>query len=120
MQQAIKERRAAYRYPLRLSVEYRIFGRSHAIAAGSAEIVNMSSHGLLINTKQGVNKGQLIELSIVWRVYPDQPPGADLLVLGRVTRSGPEGSAIRILRYGFHPRHDAPADAVPAESISAQ
>ena len=120
MQQAIKERRGAYRYPLRLCVEYRIFGRSHTIAAGNAEIVNMSSHGLLINTSEGVTKGQLIELSIVWRLYPDQPPVADLLILGRVIRSGPEGSAVKILRYGFYPRHDAPMDFTAMETVSPQ
>lgn len=106
MQQAMKERRSAYRYPLRFGMEYRIFGKSHSIAAGFGEILNMSSRGLLVNVDDEVSKGQLVEVSIDWRIYPNRPPVADLIVLGRVVRSSPGGSAIRILRYGFYPRRE--------------
>src|SRR5690242_18934225 len=106
MQQAMKQLRRAYRYPLRCGMECGSVGKSHSTAAGFGAILNARSHGLLVNVDDEVSKGQLVEVSIDGRICPNRPPVADLNGLGRVVRSSPGGSAIRILRYGFYPRRE--------------
>jgi hypothetical protein len=85
-------------------VNYRVFGKGHAVVAGAATTINMSSHGILITPTEGVSKGQVIELSIRWRRGAPGMPKVDLEVLGRVVRVNAQGTAVQILRYGFNTR----------------
>jgi hypothetical protein len=102
------ERRHRKRYPLQFELEYRVFGKGHSIFAGAARTLNISSEGVLLTPTEGVNRGQVVELSIRWHTGGRCAPRADLEILGRVMRVDSSGTAVRILRYGFYP-HGAPA-----------
>jgi len=110
MPSATTERRQSRRYPLQFELDYRVFGKGHSIFAGSARTLNISSEGLLLTTTEGISKGQLVELSIRWHTGARGAPRADLEILGRVIRVDDDGTAIRILRYGFCP-HEIPAQS---------
>ena len=109
---ATSERRHRRRYSLQFDLEYRVFGKGHSIYTGAAKTVNISSEGLLLTGADGVNKGQLVEISIRWNTGAPGAPMADLEILGRVMRVDASGTAVRILRYGFHPHPYASAAAI--------
>jgi len=88
---------------LHFQLAYRVFGKGHAIFAGTAQTVNISSKGVLVTPIGAVSKGQLVELSIQWQTGAPGAAQADLEILGRVMRVDRSGTAIHILRYGFHP-----------------
>lgn len=114
MPSAITERRHRKRYPIQFELEYRVFGKGHSISAGAARTLNISSEGMLLSPTEGIIKGQLVELSIRWQTGARGAPKADLEILGRVMRADSEGTAIRILRYGFNPREVTVRDATSA------
>jgi len=95
------DRRQRKRFPLRLEVEYRVFGKSHSIIAGNTKTVNISGEGVLLAENAAVVRGQLVELSILWQAGIRGQPNTTLEILGRVLRVDDGGTAVRILRYGF-------------------
>jgi hypothetical protein len=95
-------------------VEYRVFGKGHAVVSGAATTMNFSSHGILLTPTEGVSKGQVIEVSVRWSEGTGGMPRVDLEIIGRVVRVGPQGTAVQILRYGFNPRHSRPLNLATA------
>jgi hypothetical protein len=95
-------------------LEYRVFGKGHAVVSGSATTLNISSHGILLTPTDGVSKGQVIELSIRWNTGAADLPKVSLEVIGRVVRVNGHGTAVQILRYGFnhHQKNMSQAAAV--------
>ena len=108
------ELRARQRYPLHFEVEYRVFGKGHAVVSGAATTLNFSSHGILLTATEGVNKGQVISLSVRWSTGELAMPKVDLEIIGRVVRVSEQGTAVQILRYGFNPHHMKAAAGVAA------
>jgi hypothetical protein len=106
------ERLHRRRYIIQFDLEYRVFGKGHSICSGAAKTVNISSEGILLTRADGVNKGQLVEISIRWNTGAPGAAVADLEILGRVMRVDASGTAVRILRYGFHPHPYASAAAI--------
>jgi hypothetical protein len=100
---AIPERRRRNRYPLQFDLIYRAFGKGHSIVIGAARTVNISSDGVLLNATEGIQKGQLVELSIRWKTFAPNVPETNLEILGRVMRVDATGTAVRVLLYGRYP-----------------
>ncbi|MDE3167221.1 MAG: PilZ domain-containing protein [Acidobacteriota bacterium] len=96
-----KERRSAHRYPVRLAFDFRAFGRDHSVAVGTGTTLNMSSHGLLIQTATPIVRSGMIELSVHLPESADAERAANLVILGQIVRADANGAAVRILRHGF-------------------
>jgi hypothetical protein len=107
------------RYHLELPFEYRLFGRDHSVQEGSGRTRNMSSRGLLVAPDKPISKGQAIEISIQLPAQLRDEPGARLVILGHVQRSGPAEAAIRIVRHGFiRAHHPELPELQPAEELA--
>ncbi|MBS1853844.1 MAG: PilZ domain-containing protein [Acidobacteria bacterium] len=97
----VKERRSAQRYPVRLGLDYRAFGRDHSVSAGTGTTLNMSSRGLFIHTTNPLARSGMIEISVHLPESTGGERAANLVILGQVVRADAGGAAIRILRHGF-------------------
>jgi hypothetical protein len=62
---------------------------------------DMSSHGILIQTRERLPKGRMLEVQIEWPgVYHDKPLVC-LAIVGVVARDGATGIALRMVRHEF-------------------
>jgi hypothetical protein len=94
------ERRQKFRYPLDLNVR---FGASRAPAGMSGEgvIVDMSSGGVLIASRDQPQVGELVEMRIEWPSLLDGRVPLQLIALGRILRQGPSRFAAAFERHEF-------------------
>jgi hypothetical protein len=96
------ERRRSRRYPVALRVSCKRIARGLSLYSGTGTTRNMSSTGLFFEADQSLNTGDYVELLIRW------PAGHQTMhVLGRVVRSGAEGTAVEILHHKFAERASA-------------
>jgi hypothetical protein len=114
MSTATCELRTRHRYPLHFEVNYRVFGKGHAVVSGAATTLNFSSHGILLTATEGVSKGQVMSLSVRWHSGASGMPKVELEIIGRVVRVSAQGTAVQILRYGFNPHAAKAAVGAPA------
>ena len=96
----LAERRVKSRYPLDLSVRFRFSSAgSHFSGAGLA--VNMSSGGILVESKHQVIVGARVEMNIEWPSLLDGRIPLQLIAVGRVLRWGALGFAASFERHEF-------------------
>ncbi len=102
-----RERRTAARYPIRLSVSYRLIQRNLVVDDGPARTANISSNGMLILADRTFPLGALLELLVEWPYLRDGVQPIQLRLTGRVVRSDTQGTAVRALShdsYVFSPK----------------
>jgi hypothetical protein len=99
------EQRLKSRYPLDLSVRFRLrSGSSHYSGAGRT--VNVSSGGVLVVTEHvvsqhDVREGAKVELSFEWPALLDGRIPLQLFAVGLVVRRGTSDFAVAFERYQF-------------------
>lgn len=99
-----EERRSRRRFPIQMEVRYRAVRRGRNEPKWAvAQTLDISSSGLLINAPLPFPEGSSIQLSLDWPVLMGGHFPMTLLVAGRIVRSGPQGTAIRIERHDFVP-----------------
>jgi hypothetical protein len=97
-----KERRARTRDPIRLKVRYRTLGRASTVT-GVGETINFSSHGILVSAQHRPGVGARLEAIVEWPIRLNGTTIVELITLGRVERSGPEGFAVSVDKHKFQP-----------------
>jgi len=104
-------RRANFRYAVRIPLRYRRAGKAPDSVWKPGRSVDMSARGIRIEIPETMPKGSRLELSMDW---PGLYHGTDMVRLflaGYVTRVDGRGVALRILKHRFfvpavvRPRH---------------
>jgi hypothetical protein len=106
------DRRRAERYLLRCSLSYLALNRVGPKIAGSGEVLNISSSGVLFLSDRLLPARARVKLSIHWPVALHGVKALDLIIHGTVVRS--EGNhlvAIRREKYDFVVRPKMPTAA---------
>ena len=101
------DRRADRRYPINAKVEYRIANRRKVIETGYGRTIDISTTGVLFESRIPIPRGLKIVLIITW---PASSPGASRLELhaeGRTVRTVYDCTAVQIQRCTF--RRQQPA-----------
>lgn len=100
-------RRSACRYPVIAGVEYKILGA--VLKSGRGQTVNISSRGVLLQTRDTLLVGGRIVLSIAWPAQLDEKLTLTLRVFGSIVRVQGNLVAVKISRYEFRARWLQPA-----------
>jgi len=93
------ERRSKVRFPLDLLVSYRTLGR--ASVSGEGRAVNLSSSGMLVSRPHQLSVGDSLELRVEWPSLLEGRIGLQLVVTGKVVRSGPSSFAVFFNQHQF-------------------
>ncbi|MBF8285289.1 MAG: type IV pilus assembly PilZ, partial [Anaerolineales bacterium] len=78
-----------------------------------------SSGGVLFSSDQVLSVGTKVELAIDWPFLLQRTCALRLVVMGRVLRSDPSGTAIQTERYEFRVRALHPRDNSPKQIFAA-
>ena len=100
------DRRSGRRFPLRMSVAYRVFlnYERQVLGQGKSHTVDMSRTGVLLRTRGAYPAGASAELLIEWPVPSGDATPVQLRIVGTVVRNDEHGMVIEILRHGFQGR----------------
>jgi hypothetical protein len=95
------DRRGRRRYDLDLDLQYKVIRHYHVSQTGTGRTINFSGGGVAFQTGDVVKAGSRVELSIAWPVMLNAKCSLKLVITGRVIRSSPELTAVRMERYEF-------------------
>jgi hypothetical protein len=98
------DRRTTDRFPLENALRYRFLEARSPWTPGTGQTLNMSSGGMLLKVEAPLPVGQQIEVSVDWPAQLNARCGLKLVALGKVVRSTPEETAVRIEKYDFRTR----------------
>jgi hypothetical protein len=98
---ALNDRRAERRYPIRLELRYKLIRRRRILETGSGSTVNLSSGGTLFETAQPLPPGLDIEVSMAWPVLLNNVTPLRLVFYGRIVRSERNRTGVRALQHEF-------------------
>jgi hypothetical protein len=101
LQLAVGDRRLSRRYPIAVELEYRAVGRDGLPFRGAGRSVNLSTGGILFQSKQALTPGMRIELTIAWPARLNDAVDLNLCVSGRVARSDGNFHVVRIREHEF-------------------
>jgi hypothetical protein len=93
------ERRKHRRFQLELELRYRLTS-GHA---GTREVLNLSTGGLLFRGGDILPIGELIRADLTWPIVLEGGHPLELRVHGMILRSDSVGTAISISKYQIHP-----------------
>ena len=106
------ERRTNRRFRLSLQLRYRIPNLSNEERqGGEGQVLDISSGGIFFQTGCILPVGERTELVVMWPYLLNGDCPLQLRVHGRVLRSDPQGTALRISRYEFRTAPKPPASA---------
>jgi len=94
---AIVERRGSIRFPLELDLSYRLNPRSVEWISGKT--VNISSSGILIEAVPLPIRGSVVQMALQWPQMLDNRVPLQLVVRGKVVRSGAGRAAMMFQRF---------------------
>jgi hypothetical protein len=100
------EQRSRVRFPLELHVRYHSLGRGRTLT-GAGSVVNISSDGVLVSCQHEIRTGTRMNLRIEWPSLLDGRIPLQLVVVGRVVRSGTCSFALVLARYQFRLKNSA-------------
>ena len=83
----VTDRRSASRYPLVLSLQYKVIREGRVERRGSGSTVNVSSHGVLFDADDRLPALSPIELALHWPVLLQGSCGLKLVMRGRIIRA---------------------------------
>jgi hypothetical protein len=98
------DRRANVRFPLQLAVSYRTFNPAACSGSSPLKSVNISSNGLLFEDNGTLQPGQRVQVSLEWPARLDQRIPLNLVVEGRILRSGNGLAVLKIFKHEFKTR----------------
>lgn len=110
------ERRTNLRFPLALNLRYLQSNSSWA----EGRVLDISSRGILFQGDGALPVGRVTEVVVTWPFLLNGECPLQLRVRGRILRSGPEGTALKISRYEFRTAAKVPAQAkAPSAQLDA-
>jgi len=95
------ERRQDRRYEIGLELRWKLIRRRRVIDSGVGKTVDLSSGGIMFETGRDLPAGLNVELSIQWPVRLHNVAPLQLIVSGRIVRSGSGWAAIRTVQHEF-------------------
>jgi hypothetical protein len=98
-----RDRRLRRRFTLELGLAFRVIDHGQVVDTGSGWTTDVSSGGIAFQTGSLVKMGAMLELSLHWPAVLDDGRALQLVVLGRVRRTG-ERVVITVDRYQFRTR----------------
>ena len=100
-----QDRRQHWRYPISAAVHYQL-----SDIRGDCVMLDISSGGVLLKGDRILPNRAAIQLRIDWPVLLDNRCRLRLVIDGIIIRSGPSGTAVKIMRHDFRIR---PKNAEP-------
>src|ERR1035438_3110345 len=95
------ERREDRRYDIQLELRWKLIRRRRVIDTGTCRTVDLSSGGIMFETGRDLPEGLNVELSIQWPVRLHNVAPLQLIVSGRIVRTGGGWAAIRTVQHEF-------------------
>jgi hypothetical protein len=95
------EQRSHRRYPVTLDVEYKVWHKGKLERTGTGRTRNVSTGGVLIETKDPPRSGDEIELWINWPFLLEGVCRLNLVLVGNVVRSGAGEVAVKTRHHEF-------------------
>lgn len=96
-----RERRRYRRYPVNLSIRYRLSRDRIMWEEGLGATRDLSSEGVSFRADRNLPVGADVELQIDWPVKINGVPGLCAVILGRILRSHENEIAVAILQSEF-------------------
>jgi hypothetical protein len=96
------DRRSNRRYSLETALRYRAADGARHAAWKHGSVVNMSASGIFIQIADSLAVGAKWDLVMDWTGLYHGRQAMRLFLSAAVLRSGPQGTAMRILRHRFH------------------
>jgi hypothetical protein len=106
------ERRSARRYPIEIAVIYRLVRKGRVVQRGFGLTRNLSSGGLLMESKTTLPVGTEVEVFLAWPARLGGEVNLNLWIQGRAVRTGESCTAIAIERSDFRTRSSGDGYAV--------
>jgi len=100
----LPDRRATSRFPVREEVRYRVIQSKSSKVSGSGVTLNIGSGGILFTTEERLPVGRLVELAVNWPARLGGTCPLQFVATGKVVRSEPGQTAVKIERYEFKTR----------------
>jgi hypothetical protein len=95
------ERRSDRRYGIRLDLRWKLIRRRRALETGLGHTLNLSSGGILFDSGRQLPVGLNVELAISWPVLLRDKAPMQLIVSGRIIRSGGDRTAVAMSHHEF-------------------
>jgi hypothetical protein len=96
-----RDQRAHRRYPISLSVDYKLLKKGRVDHTGSGETLNVSSGGACFRCAESLPAGGAIELVMNWPFLLEGVCPLKLVMRGRIVRSEGERIAIQTEQHEF-------------------
>jgi hypothetical protein len=96
--------RSSRPYPLQIDLRYKVVRGGRPIQQGLGRTRRLSTAEVSFSADQNLPGGADVELSVNWPLPLGGVCPLQLLIFGRVIRSGADGSTVKIARYEFRTR----------------
>ena len=97
------ERRRHQRYRINTTAQVFLSGVHERV-----ETLDISSGGVLLKSGALLPVGRRVQLFVDWPALLNERCALRLIIEGKIIRSNPEGTAIKIIRYDYRTRYRAP------------
>ena len=94
-------RRSHRRYPIALSIDYKLLNQDRVEHRGSGKTVNVSSAGILFEADMALPLDTLVAILMDWPFLQDGVHPLKLVILARIVRSHRQLVAVRIGHLEF-------------------
>jgi len=98
------DRRTKARFPLHREMRYKILENGVKVQTGNGQTLDISSGGIAFAIDREVEPETYVELSVSWPVLLHDDCPMQLIILGRMLRSGPGRSVCTVDKYEFRTR----------------
>lgn len=95
------DRRSKHRFAIQRELHFKVIEPQRVVSTGSGRTKDMSSVGVAFEAAGKFKRGALVQLSISWPVLLDETCLMQLMIVGRVVRTGKQDVACTIDRYEF-------------------
>lgn len=95
------DRRSDRRYELPLELRWKLIRRRKVLYTGEGQTLDLSSGGILFDSRRPLPVGLDVELSISWPILLNNSAPLQLVVMGRIVRSTGTQVAIRMVQHEF-------------------
>lgn len=95
------DRRSDRRYELPLDLRWKLIRRRKVLNSGEGQTVDLSSGGILFDSRRPLPVGLDVELSITWPILLNNHAPMQLVVYGRIVRCTGNTVAIRRVQHEF-------------------
>ena len=95
------DRRSKHRFAIRRELHFKVMERERVVSKGIGHTVDISSVGVAFEAPGKFKPGSPVQLSISWPVLLDETCRMQLMIVGRVVRTGEQNVACTIDHYEF-------------------